>query len=207
MAQAIIHFEQAFEAILPEERRANEYARSNWIDNPHFAYQNLSRDQSIDFLEDLTTINQVIDAMNPNQSKYFSWNFLSVRRFKTIEFRRGAVSLSVNDVFMWAELAMSFIRAALALQSTTQLRQYPRTVGGLRSFIQYAQLSTQQGMHNPTFLNPLFSGKASTDRANPVPVGTLSPAKQAKLQRKIAADSVSNPVLDMMSSAQQYRVM
>lgn len=197
MAQAIIHFEQAFEAILPEERRANEYARSNWIDNPHFAYQNLSRDQSIDFLEDLTTINQVIDAMNPNQSKYFGWNFLSARRFKTIEFRRGAVSLSVNDVFMWAELAMSFIRAALALQSTTQLRQY----------LQYAQLSTQQGMHNPTFLNPLFSGKASTDRANPVPVGTLSPAKQAKLQRKIAADSVSNPVLDMMSSAQQYHVM
>ncbi|KAJ5125959.1 hypothetical protein N7526_008136 [Penicillium atrosanguineum] len=43
ICQSIIHFEPAFEALLPEDRLSNEYARSNWLDNTNFGHQNLSR--------------------------------------------------------------------------------------------------------------------------------------------------------------------
>jgi len=89
IAQAIIHFEPAFEVLVPPERRGNEYVRSSWIDNSRLAYQNLSRDQSIDLIESLNTVDQVLEVMNPDQSKYFGWNFLSIKTLKTIEFRRG----------------------------------------------------------------------------------------------------------------------
>ena len=204
ISQAVIHFEPAFEVLVPQERRANEYARSNWLDNPRFAYKNLSRDQSIDLLEGLTTTDQVLDAMNPNQSKCFGWNFLSIKRYKTIEFRRGSVSLSADDTFMWVELAISFIKAALTPHSPAQLRQYPRTIGGLRTFIQHAQLSMKSGMHDQSYLDRLFDGKSLNARLDRIPVGNLSPEKQEKLQKKIKADSTRNPVLDMISSAQQY---
>ncbi|POS70590.1 hypothetical protein DHEL01_v211019 [Diaporthe helianthi] len=90
LAQAVIHFEPAFEALVPPERRKNEYARSNWIDNKNFGYQRLSRPQSITLLEGCTTVREVVDLMNPDGSKYFGWNFQAIPKYSTVEFRRGA---------------------------------------------------------------------------------------------------------------------
>lgn len=205
IAQAIIYFEPAFEVLVPTQRRGNEYSRSNWIDNPNFGYRNLSREQSIALIENLHTVDEVINIMNPDQSKYFGWNFLSIKTYRTIEFRRGAVSLSANDVLMWAELAMSFILAAVAPRQDT-LQQYSGTVGGLEAFIQNASLPVSPGTHNPSLLKGLFHGMAPTARMQPTPVGRLSASKTAKLQRKIAADRASNPMLDVIHSAQQYGV-
>ncbi|PGG97883.1 hypothetical protein AJ79_09055 [Helicocarpus griseus UAMH5409] len=233
VAQAVIYFEPAFEAILPPDRRANEYTRSNWIDNPNFGYKNLSRDQAIEIIEGLNTVEEVMDTMNPNQSKYFGWNFISVKKFNTIEFRRGSVSLSPEDVFMWVELAMSFIRAAMAVQSKDQFQQYSPTVGGLRNFLRHYEEPEKPHEHHlpnlsgfkesvkhphlpgqeetrakyPSYLDRLFTGKSEDARDNPIPVGNLTPEKQSKLRRKIEADSVSNPVLDMVASAQEDRVI
>lgn len=205
IAQSIIYFEPAFEVLVPEQRRGNEYSRSNWIDNPNFGHRNLSREKSIASIGTLRTIDEVIKVMNPDQSKYFGWNFLSIKTYRTIEFRRGAVSLSADDVLMWAELAMSFILAAVAPRGDT-LQQYPATVGGLESFIQNARLPVLPGTHDPSLLKSLFHGIAPTAKMQPTPVGRLSPAKAAKLQRKIAADRASNPMLDIIHSAQQYGV-
>jgi len=139
--------------------------------------------------------------MNPNQSKYFGWNFLSIRRFKTIEFRRGAASTSVDEVFMWVELATSFVQAALTVPtSVDDLRQYSATIGDLWTFIYNAQLD-QTGMYDSRYLSPLFASKDMDSRQEPIPVGELSEEKRQKLERKIAADSVSNPVLDMIAYA------
>lgn len=100
-----------------------------------------------------------------------------------------------------------FVKAALTPHSPAQLRQYPRTIGGeggLRTFIQHARLSMKPGMHDQSYLDRLFDGKSLNARLDPIPVGNLSPEKQEKLQKKIKADSTSNLVLDMISSAQQY---
>jgi hypothetical protein len=199
IAQAIIHFEPAFEVLVPPERRGNEYVRSSWIDNSRLAYQNLSRDQSIDLIESLNTVDQVLEVMNPDQSKYFGWNFLSIKTLKTIEFRRGSVSLTSDDTFMWVELAMSFVKAILIHNSSQQLRQYPRTAGGLKAFI-------QPGTHDSEYLDRIFHNRDLSTSLEPTPVGNLSPEKEEKLRRKIAADTASNPMLEIISSAQRYGV-
>ena len=152
-ARAIIHFEPAFEALMLPKRHGNEYARSNWLDNSQLAYRNLSREQTIDLIETMKTTDEIIDIMNPNQSKYFAWNFLSLKTYKTIEFRRGSASLSSNDTFMWVEIVMSFIQAAMYLQ---QIQNYPKTTGGLMGFLQHAHLPGGEGIHDPAYLVTTF---------------------------------------------------
>ena len=104
----------------------------------------------------MNTTDEIIDIMNPDQSKYFGWNFLSLKTYKTIEFRRASASLSSNDTFMWVELAMSFIQAAMAQLSSQQMQKYPKTTSGLMYFIQYAHLPQGEGIYNPAYLQRLF---------------------------------------------------
>ncbi|KAI0324233.1 hypothetical protein GY45DRAFT_1340926 [Cubamyces sp. BRFM 1775] len=94
IACTVIHFEPAFEAILPPSRRGNRFARSNWIDNPIFRCWSLScQGAAMTFITDvLKTREQLIDTMNPDGSKYYGWNFTSIRKYKMIKFRRGPVS-------------------------------------------------------------------------------------------------------------------
>ncbi|KAI3395147.1 hypothetical protein diail_1762, partial [Diaporthe ilicicola] len=82
LAQAFIHFEPAFEALVPSERRRNEYmyARSHWIDNKNFGYQRLSRQESITVLEKCITVREIVDFMNPDGSKYYGWNFQAIQK-------------------------------------------------------------------------------------------------------------------------------
>jgi len=76
ICQSIIHFESAFEALLPEDRLANEYARSNWLDNSNFGHRNLSRKQSIDVIQHTHDLRKLVLLMNLNHDKMFGWNFL-----------------------------------------------------------------------------------------------------------------------------------
>jgi len=144
--------------------------------------------------------------MNPNGSKYFGWNFLAIKKFKTIEFRRGAASLTVDDVFMWVEIAMSFIQAALKMRSANDLQAHASTIGGLRDFIQNVEFINAPGTWDSTYLSRLFNGKSSGDSLQPTPVGQLSPQKEQKLRRKIEADSRSQPMLVNLESAQDLGV-
>lgn len=114
VAQTIIHFEPALEALLPESRRGNEYSRSSWIDNRNFGYKNLNRRQSMKLIDDCSNISELVVLMNPDHDKMFECNFLYLlnNRNGTIEFRRGAASTNVIDVFVWVEFAMSFVQAA-----------------------------------------------------------------------------------------------
>lgn len=139
--------------------------------------------------------------MNPNGSKYFGWNFLAIKKFKTVEFRRGAASLTVDDVFMWVEIAMSFIQAALKMRSANDLQTHVANIGGLRDFIQNAEFINAPGTWDSTYLSLLFNGKGSGDSLQPTLVGQLSPEKEQKLRRKIEADSRSQPMLVKLESA------
>lgn len=206
-AQAVIHFEPAVEALVPVDRRGNEYARSNWIDNPHFGYRRLSRQQSIMELEACDSIDAVISMMNPHDSKYFGWNFLAIKKYRTVEFRRGAASRSVNDVFMWVEFAMSFLQASLKLRNVDAFSTYPATVGGLSMFIQHAGLQDQPGTTDSRFLDRLFANHGPGETLAPTPVGKLTAEKRKKLEKKIKADSQSNPMLTKIVYAQMSGII
>ncbi|KKK21627.1 hypothetical protein P175DRAFT_0532266 [Aspergillus ochraceoroseus IBT 24754] len=76
ICQSIIHFDPAFEALLPEDRLSNEYARSNWLDNANFGHRNLSRKQSIAVIQRASSMRELVLLMNPDHDKMFGWNFL-----------------------------------------------------------------------------------------------------------------------------------
>ncbi|KAK4106893.1 hypothetical protein N658DRAFT_555660 [Parathielavia hyrcaniae] len=122
LAQAIIYFEPAVEALIPADRRANEYARSNWIENKHLAYKNLSRGQSVELIEACRTERD------------------------TVEFRRGAASSTARDVFKWVEFALAFLQASIQLPARGALASFPPNVGGLKKFFDSARLIEDPGM-------------------------------------------------------------
>ncbi|KAH6839568.1 hypothetical protein B0I37DRAFT_439316 [Chaetomium sp. MPI-CAGE-AT-0009] len=192
LAQAVIYFECA-------------YARSNWIDNKHLAYKNLTRDQSMLKIEACKTQGEVIQLMNPDGSRYFGVNFLALEKYKTVEFRRGAASTKLDDVFKWVEFAMTFLQASIQLSAKSDFSRFQPTVGGLRKFFDNARLVEDPGMNQRKYLNLLFQSHKPEEKAEPIPVRleTLSKEKRAKLSKKVEADKLSNPMLDKISDATQ----
>lgn len=173
ICESIIHFETAFEAILPEERLSNEYTRSNWLDNENFGHSNLSREQSIAVIRRASSIQEVVHLMNPNRNKMFGWNFLYLldSPHRTIEFRRGPASSSAQKVFACIELATSFVEAAVRLGDPESIEKTPSTVGGLKRFIQAANLPNRPGLYESSYLNHFFDGKNDADFREPKPLG------------------------------------
>ncbi|KAH8691937.1 putative amidoligase enzyme-domain-containing protein [Talaromyces proteolyticus] len=201
ICQSIIHFEPAFEAILPEERLGNEYARSNWLDNENFGHQNLSRKQSIAVINKVSSIRELVLLMNPHHDKMFGWNLLYLLNnpHGTIEFRRGAASASVQNVFAYIEIAMSFVEAAIRLGDPKTLQKVPSTVGGLRQFIQAANLPDGiPGLFDSRYLNLIFLGKLETAFREPKPLGNLSAYKLNKLKVKKEEDKKKNVAMIKM---------
>jgi Putative amidoligase enzyme len=204
IAQTIIHFEPALEALLPENRRGNEYSKSNWLDNRNFGYKKWSRAESIELIDQCSSMRDLVLLMNPNHDKMFGWNFLYLLQDNkgTVEFRRGAASTSVTDVFMWIELAMSFTQAALRIGLPQNLRKVPRTIGGLRWFIEKAGLlKAVSGMNDPRYLDRLFAGKHSDATISPRPLGELSTEKKKKLMKKKEEDKNKNVMQSKMVQA------
>ncbi|KAG0154189.1 hypothetical protein PDIDSM_1569 [Penicillium digitatum] len=201
ICQSLIHFEPAFEAILPEERLGNEYGRSNWLDNMNFGHQNLSRRQSIAIIQRVSTMRELVLLMNPDHDKMFGWNFLYLLNnpHGTIEFRRGAASNSVQDVFIYIEIAMSFLEASVRLGDVESLKSVPATVGGLQWFIQAAKLPDGiPGLFDSRYLKLFFAEKNQSAFREPRPLGILSPYKLNKLNRKKEEDKRKNVAMVKM---------
>ncbi|KAM0209070.1 hypothetical protein ACHAQD_011384 [Fusarium lateritium] len=126
----------------------------------------------------------------------FGWNFLYLINNPngTIEFRRGAASTSSDDVFMWIEIAMSFIQASIQGGSRENLVRVPATVGGLKWFIQAAKLPDGvPGLYDSRYLR--IPDKTFRQ---PVPLGRLSPAKMAKLMCKKEEDKRKTVIISKM---------
>ncbi|KAA8652759.1 hypothetical protein EYZ11_013371 [Aspergillus tanneri] len=201
ICQSIIHFEPAFEALLPESRLSNEYARSNWLDNENFGHRNLSRKQSIAVIERASNMRELVLLMNPNHDKMYGWNFLYLLNSPngTIEFRRGAASTSAENVFVYIEVAMSFVEAAIRLGDPHRLEKTPGTVGGLKWFMKAAKLPDKvPGLYDSRYLNHFFSEKSDTALREPKPLGNMSAYRLNKLKRKKEEDKRKNIAMAKM---------
>ena len=105
IAQCVIHFEPALEALAPEERRGNVYASS------------------------------LIMLMSPTpQMRFFAWNFRALDKFGTVEFRKGDASLNGHEAIAWAELVLLFVQSAVQTDRES-LRAMPANIRGLKSFL------------------------------------------------------------------------
>ena len=139
IAQAIIHFETAFEVLVPRCRRGNIHAKSNWLNAPGLAQSGRSRPESIAAIENVICFRDLSDLLHPTilgqYDRSFSWNFCSWFDKRSIEFRQPPASLTSKEALSWAELAMSFVQASSRVVSSEGLQKIPPTVGGLRWFL------------------------------------------------------------------------
>lgn len=164
IAQCIIHFEPAIEALVPPVRRGNIYVKSNWLENPHFGFGEKSPRQAIKMIGDARDRCEVMELMTPQGQKWFAWNFQSLMTLHTIEFRKGAAATTAQQSLAWAELAMTFIQSAMGSgddDTVDHLNRIPPNVGGLKRFL----LRKRQNPHmcDPRYLEPLWTGRVDSD--------------------------------------------
>jgi hypothetical protein len=152
-----IHFETAFEVLVPPHRRQNRYAKSNWRDGRYLGQENKSRHSSIVEISQTTGLRQMIEMMQASSDKNYCWNFNNLLdSLRTIEFRKPPASTTAYEALAWTELAMSFVQASVKYGSLAVLRDVPSTVGGLRWFLKQAHIP---GMNRPDLLEIIFEGK------------------------------------------------
>jgi Putative amidoligase enzyme len=166
IASAVIQFEPAFEALMPDHRRGNAYAVSNWLHSPYLARRNKSRCQSIEAIECANDRVEVLRLVQGYRNHYFAWNFWTLFGPKgTIEFRQPPASVSAGDTLGWAELAMNFIQASV--QRGSSVRNFASNVGGLRSFLEQVHVS---GVNEPVWLRSIWRGMEEEAALGPVAV-------------------------------------
>ncbi len=188
IASAVLHFEPAFEALVPEHRREDcEYARSSWIDSREFAPKGLSRAQSILVISDVADFHLFLGLMHPYSQRGYAWNFRSIGKYYTIEFRKPPASKTASEALGWAEFAMSFVQTSIRHGSPELLKLVPPTVGGLRWFL--GQNHNVPGFNESEKLAWIWDGKDPNEFLEGKPFANAETAAQmATTKRMMAAD-------------------
>lgn len=166
VAQAVIHFETAFEALVPAVRRNNHFVKSNWLDSSSLVIENKTRSQIITEIDEQIRDDEVALLIQKRGDRDYAWNFWALFTKRTIEFRKPPASTTSEEVLAWAELAISFIQASIKCESAQKLQMIPATIGGLRWFV---SLSTEPGVNEPQRMHMIWDGKDSKALLAPTP--------------------------------------
>lgn len=125
---------------MPEERRGNGWAQSNWVENPKPAQEDKSRSDSINEIERACDIYAVVDLMQISGDPKFAWDLLPLTANKqTIEIREPPGSETADEASHWAEIALNFIQASLRYGSFKGLQKIPPKRQSPRWFLEQAQ--------------------------------------------------------------------
>jgi hypothetical protein len=179
VAQCAIHWETALEALVSMERRRNIFATSNWIDNLSFAEERITRRVAIEMIEKCGTEEEVIRLMCPGpQERFYAWNFWSLRKHGTIEFRKGSASVNADEALAWAEFTLLFVKAAVEV-SPHSLKTVPSNVGELKQFL---------GVDKLKYLKPMFDRMNGEESLQPIPLTYVTIERAFLLEKKIRAD-------------------
>lgn len=194
IAQAIIHFEPAFEALVPDVRRGVDAVKSNWLDSPSLMEWNITRAQLIAAIERELDNEGIVGLLQRPKDRNYSWNLRSLFGKKTIEFRKPPASTTSEEALGWAELAISFIQASVGYESVEKLQRVPATIGGLRWFVSQF---TVPGVNEPARMQRIWAGKDMNSVVEPLPnpvgvwhwTGTAGREKVERLKGAAAADA------------------
>jgi Putative amidoligase enzyme len=187
IASAIIYFEPAFEALVPDDRRGNLWCRSIWLEGPKFALQDKSRAQSIELVERAPNTMALLHLLHVIDDPRYAWNFWSLLSPKqTIEFRQPPACETADETLSWAELAVNFIQVSIKHGSAATLRLYPANAEGLRW---YLGLVNERGVNEPDRLRGIWAGIYSPNAAmEPIYVPWGGDELRPKLEAKAAED-------------------
>ncbi|MCJ1384305.1 hypothetical protein MMC17_007421 [Xylographa soralifera] len=138
VCRSIIHFEGAFEAILPPSRRKNWVCQNNRLGSPSLTDR--SDQECYRKIEDCPDTPSLIGVMQPGENPFRAWNFLNLRpdRFGTIEFRQAPGVTDSSGCHSWVELAVRFVQSAIQHGSVESLQMYAGSVEGLKIFLDAA---------------------------------------------------------------------
>ncbi|KAF7510227.1 hypothetical protein GJ744_006923 [Endocarpon pusillum] len=204
VARSAIHFEAAVEALVPSVRSGGicEWAKSSWLDSEHLALEDRSRERSMIFLDTVNDFYSFLSVMNPDGERGYTWNFHSIEKFYTIEFRKPPASITANEVLSWAELAMSFVQASIKHGSLEKLRRIPSTIGGLCWFLEQCNVP---GFNEHHRLNRFWEGKDARAFQQPTPMRLyLRPEEEEVLDRRRKLDQ-GQTLMDAMKRAPYWQ--
>jgi len=187
IACAILHFEKAWNVIVPVARRYNKYAKSNRFDNPKLAMKTDA--QCIEAVNACESSVTNADLMNNDGDRYFGWNLTNLYygQKMTVEFRRGPGVQDFGTCEAWVALAVTFIQAARQAETVMDVIGFSANVEGLRAFIHEGleEIGEQVGG-----IDSLFDGKTGAIQVSPI--GQLSATELEKLRQKKAKDDKKN---------------
>ncbi|KAG6359876.1 hypothetical protein INS49_010929 [Diaporthe citri] len=152
----IIHFERAFEAMVPEMHRGNQFIRSNrFFGNEQL--KNLKHSECIAMIQSQKSVKSLAVVMSPD--RYTTWNFENLKedsRKGTLEFRQPPGQTHAAGCLSWIELAINFVRSARRKDWHANIREYPQTVSGLKQFVMEGFV---EGLSKWNHLEPLMHSK------------------------------------------------
>lgn len=156
IAIGIIHFEQAFEAMIPETRRGNQFIRSNrFFGNEQL--KGLKHSECIAKILSQKSVSSLAGLMSSD--RYTTWNFENLKedsRKGTLEFRQPPGQTRAAGCLSWIELAMDFVQSARRKDWYLKIREYPQTVSGLKKFVTEGFV---EGLSKGSHLEPLMHSK------------------------------------------------
>ena len=150
IAQAVIHFEPVFDLFMPDQDQFAPHTRRNWRDHPELGRAGLNQAQSIDLVEEISA------NMLPENDRFhrtlvgthlwpgvlhtfpynYSWSWsLDTHQLRPVEFGRLPASATPGDLIMWADLVLSFVRAAIACPFPAQLKSIASNRLGFQYFL------------------------------------------------------------------------
>lgn len=181
ICRAIIYFEGAFEALVPEHRRGNAYAKSFQADHPQF--KSKRHGECFALIEQQTHPVHIADLMNPGSDRNYAWNFCNLiyGGKMTVEFRRGPGVTGPEDCLAWVELAVSFARSARAFGTVQHLQDYTQDVQGLKAFV---NATLAPSMSQPQLMGSIFVNKQGSLKPRAMPA--LTAELRNKLKKKKA---------------------
>ena len=179
LSMAIIWFEPAIEVILPKQRRQNIWAKANHKDHPQFKVQTI--ENIFHTINSCETTDAMIECMNPQDDRYFGWNFTNLREnaIGTVEFRRPPGVTGRVACLSWMEFTAAFVRAATSIQDPTDLLSIQQSVEGMKSFLRTA---LPPGVRPRDAFGRIFRNKSG--RVDVAPLRPLTQQEREMLEEK-----------------------
>jgi hypothetical protein len=126
IAQAVIHFEDALQILMPK----GSEQRRNWQDNR--SLQKKSRSEAITIIGQRKTLQQLSASFCPESENSWCWHFFQASEVVIVQ---PGASETAAVVIKTLENLLPFIEACLGIQNARQLESYTPDMAGFKSFM------------------------------------------------------------------------
>lgn len=194
ICRTIFYFEGAINAILPANRRNNEYAASNLCENSRLRGKDLGK--CLRTIDDCHNNVDIADLMNDNGKRYFAWNFTNLYcgGKSTVEFGQAPGVSDESACLPWIEFVVLFINSSQRMSDPQQLSRFSQNVRGLLGFLMEFDISGS----DHAVLHKLFRGKSGS--IDPAPAKTLTTEERETFRAKEREAKAKNLIMKKLQS-------